>query len=168
MKGSSSNKGWHQQWFYLRSDVDVPLPLYTSRFFGEAPERWGYGPITTERKKIESLLQAVKRLIDADVTGAEVIAAFHERRVLPQMRRARLLDEIVPNAPLEGTVLMTGGLDHEEIKKRLKSMLGSVPSNVVLDAHSSLCLHDDFIEMVSAPTLLLLPLSLGLFTFLFA
>jgi hypothetical protein len=60
------------------------------------------------------------------------------------------------------------GLDHEEIKKGIKSMLGSVPSNVVLDAHSSLCLDDDFIKMVSAPTLLLLPLFLGLFTFLFA
>jgi hypothetical protein len=56
MKGSSSNKRWHQQWLYLRSDVDAPLPPYTIHFFGEALERWGYGPITTERKKIDSLL----------------------------------------------------------------------------------------------------------------
>jgi hypothetical protein len=38
MKGSSSNKGWHQRWFYLRSDADTPLPSYTSRFFREALE----------------------------------------------------------------------------------------------------------------------------------
>jgi hypothetical protein len=38
-KESSSSKGWHQRWFYLRSDADAPLPPYTSRFFGEAPER---------------------------------------------------------------------------------------------------------------------------------
>jgi hypothetical protein len=56
MKGSSSNKGWHQQWFYLRSDTEAPLPPYTGRFFREALERWGCGPITTERKKIDALL----------------------------------------------------------------------------------------------------------------
>jgi hypothetical protein len=33
MKGSLSNKGWHQRWFYLRSDADTPLPPYTSRYF---------------------------------------------------------------------------------------------------------------------------------------
>jgi hypothetical protein len=39
MKGSSSNKGWHQRWFYLRSNANAPLPSYTSHFFKEAPER---------------------------------------------------------------------------------------------------------------------------------
>jgi hypothetical protein len=108
MKGSSSNKGWHQRWLYLRSDADAPLPPYTGRSFGEAPKRWGYGPIAFEKRKIDSLLQAVKRLVDAGVTGAKVIAAFHERRVLPLMWRARRLDEMVPNAPLERTVLVMG------------------------------------------------------------
>jgi hypothetical protein len=78
--------------------------------------------------------------------GAEVIATFHERRVLPLMWRARCLDEMVPNAPLEGTVLVTGELDHEEIRKRMTTS-------------SRWC---------ALPTLLLLPLSLGLFAFLFA
>jgi hypothetical protein len=59
MRGSSSNKGWHQQWFYLRSDADAPLPPYTDHFFEEAPERWGYGPIAADRKKIDTLLLAV-------------------------------------------------------------------------------------------------------------
>jgi hypothetical protein len=40
--------------------------------------------------------------------GPRVIAAFHERSVLPLMRWARRLDEMVPNAPLEGTVLVIG------------------------------------------------------------
>jgi hypothetical protein len=89
MKGSSSNKGWHQRWFYLRSDANMPLPPYTSRFFEEAPARWGYGPIASDKEKIDTLLQAVKRLVNEDVTGAGVIAVFHERRVLPLMRWAR-------------------------------------------------------------------------------
>jgi hypothetical protein len=85
------------------------------------------------------------------MTGARVIAAFHERRVLPLMRRARQLDEMVPNAPLKGTVLMMGELDHEEIKKRIKSVLGSVPFDAALDVHPPMHPNDGFIEMVSAP-----------------
>jgi hypothetical protein len=111
MKGSSLNKGWHQRWFYLRSDADAPLPSYIGRSFGEVPERWGYGPIAAEKNKIDSLLQVIKCLVDADMTRAEVIAMFHERSVLPLIRQTRCLDEMVPNAPLEGTVLMTGRLD---------------------------------------------------------
>jgi hypothetical protein len=111
----------------------------------------GYGPIATDRKKIDTLLQAVKRLVDADVIGARVIAMFHERRVLPLMQRTRHLNEMVPNAPLEGTVLMMGKLDCEEIKKRIKSALESVPFDAVLDAHPPMCPDDDFIKMVSPP-----------------
>jgi hypothetical protein len=59
-------------------------------------------------------------LVDANVTRAGVIAVFHKRRVLPLMRRAGRLDKMVPNAPLEGTMLMTGRLDQEEIKKCIK------------------------------------------------
>jgi hypothetical protein len=33
MKGMTSNKGWHQKWFYLRSDADAPLSQYTSLYF---------------------------------------------------------------------------------------------------------------------------------------
>jgi hypothetical protein len=58
---------------------------------------------------------------------------------------------MVPNAPLEGTVLMTGEFDHEEIKKRIKLALESVPSDAVLDVHPPMRPNDDFIEMVSAP-----------------
>jgi hypothetical protein len=76
------------------------------------------------------------------MTGAGVITTFHERRVLPLMRRARRQDKMVPNVPLEGTVLLIGELDHEEIKKRIKLALGRP--------------NGGFIEMVSAPTLLLL------------
>jgi hypothetical protein len=56
MKGTSSNMGWHQKWFYLRSDADAPLPLYTGRYFEVAPAHWGYGPITTKKEKINTLL----------------------------------------------------------------------------------------------------------------
>jgi hypothetical protein len=91
--------------------------------------------------------------VNEDVTRVGVIVAFHERRVLPLMRWAHHLDEMVSNVPLEETVLVTGELDCEEIKKRIKSALGSVPSDAVLNVHPSMCPDDDFIEMVSTPIL---------------
>jgi hypothetical protein len=105
--------------------------------------------------------------VNEDIIGAKVIAAFHERRVLSLMRRARRLDEMVPNAPLEGTMLMTGELDREEIKKHIKSMLGSIPSNAALNVHPPMHPDDGFIEMVSAPHSSPPPFSLGFFVFNF-
>jgi hypothetical protein len=99
--------------------------------------------------------------VNEDVTRARVITMFHERRVLPLMWWARQLDEMVPNAPPEGTVLVTGELDREEIKNCIKSVLGSVPSDATLDVHLSMRPDDGFIEMVCAPTLPLLPFALA-------
>jgi hypothetical protein len=70
--------------------------------------------------------------------------------VLPLMRRAHRLDEMVPNAPLERTVLVMEELNHEEIKKHIKSVLGSIPSDATLNLHPLMRLDDGFIEMVSA------------------
>jgi hypothetical protein len=98
--------------------------------------------------------------VNEDVNGARVIATFHERKVLSLMRWARQLDEMVPNASLDGTMLVTGELDREEIKKCIKSVLRSIPSDAALVLHPPMHPDDGFIEMVSAchP---LPPLSLG-------
>ena len=37
MRLSTSNKGWHSQWFYVRDDVSIPLPKYTGCLIEEAP-----------------------------------------------------------------------------------------------------------------------------------
>jgi hypothetical protein len=100
-------------------------------------------------------------LVNEDIIGARVIIMFHERWVLPLMWWARRMDELVPNAPLAGTMLMTRELDHEEIKKRIKLALGSAPSNAALNIHPSMRPDDGFIEMVSAPTIPLLLFSLA-------
>jgi hypothetical protein len=101
--------------------------------------------------------------VNEDVTGARVIAVFHERRVLLLMRWARRLDKMVPNAPLEGTMLVTGELDREEIKKHIKSVLRNVPSDAALDIHPPMRPDDGFIEMVSAPHSSPPPFFLGFF-----
>jgi hypothetical protein len=78
----------------------------------------------------------------------------------------RWLDEMVLNAPLERTVLMIEELDREEIKKRIKSTLGSIPSNDTLDLHPPMHPNDGFIKMVSAPHPPSSPFSLRPFAFL--
>ena len=38
MRLSTSNKGWHSHWFYLKNDAAAPLPEFTVRLIEEAPE----------------------------------------------------------------------------------------------------------------------------------
>jgi hypothetical protein len=57
MKGSSSNKGWHQR----------PCHRSPVAFLGGQ---------ASKKKKIDSLFQVVKHLVDAGITGVGVIAAF--------------------------------------------------------------------------------------------
>ena len=37
---STSNKGWHSYWFYVKDDVVAPLPAFTGRLIEEVPETW--------------------------------------------------------------------------------------------------------------------------------
>ena len=37
MRLSTSNKGWHSQWFYLKNNGIVPLPEFTRHLIKEAP-----------------------------------------------------------------------------------------------------------------------------------
>jgi len=45
---TSSNSGWHSEWFYLRNDPEHPLPAYTGEWIDKAPEKWSYGPEKAE------------------------------------------------------------------------------------------------------------------------
>ena len=37
---STSNKGWHSQWFYLKNDAAAALPEFIERLIEEALESW--------------------------------------------------------------------------------------------------------------------------------
>ena len=41
MRLSTSNKGWHSQWFYVKNDAAAPLPVFTGRYIVETPGSWG-------------------------------------------------------------------------------------------------------------------------------
>jgi hypothetical protein len=41
---TTSNKGWHKQWFYLKNDPVTLLPIFSSSFIESAPKTWVWGP----------------------------------------------------------------------------------------------------------------------------
>ena len=40
MRLSTSNKGWHSQWFYVKDDVAAPLSVYSGCLIEEVPKSW--------------------------------------------------------------------------------------------------------------------------------
>jgi hypothetical protein len=84
----------------------------------------------------------MQRLVNVSVTGAGVITAYHERRVLPLMRQERHLFDMVPGASPEGMVLVAASLDRTEVKKRVKSALGITITDAELDIHPPM--HPDY------------------------
>ena len=59
MRLSTSNKGWHSQWFYVKDDAAAPLPVFSGRFIVEALGPWKWGIPVKEKKHINDLLAAL-------------------------------------------------------------------------------------------------------------
>ena len=57
---STSNKGWHSQWFYLKNDAAAPLPEFTGCLIEEALEQWRkWGIPEKDKKKIRYHIAAI-------------------------------------------------------------------------------------------------------------
>jgi hypothetical protein len=97
----SSNRGWQEGWFYLRNNDDR-LPPYTGRVMTERLPKWRWGAPGSEQRKLQPLLDTLKRLRDDSLTATGVVAAFHQWRVLPLMAWLLHLDQMEEGAPLEG------------------------------------------------------------------
>jgi hypothetical protein len=54
-----------------------------------------------------------------------VAAAFHRRRVLPLMQRWLRIDEMTPEASLEGSRMLHESLPLDEVTRRARWMVGS-------------------------------------------
>ena len=53
MRLSTSNKGWHSHWFYIKNDAAAPLPEFTGRLIEEVLELWRrWGVPEKDKKKI--------------------------------------------------------------------------------------------------------------------
>jgi hypothetical protein len=65
-------------------------------------DNWTYGVVDEEKPKLQPLLDALRRLRQRGLTAGMVAVVFHRRRVLPLMQRRLWIDEMTPEASLEG------------------------------------------------------------------
>ena len=57
---STSNKGWHSQWSYLKNTAAAPLLEFTGRLIEEALESWRkWGVLEKDKKKIWDHITAI-------------------------------------------------------------------------------------------------------------
>jgi hypothetical protein len=63
--------------------------------FREKPDSWGYGVSTPQhRRRLGSLLAALKNLATRGLTAAGVLAFLHHRRIVPLMERPLCIFEM--------------------------------------------------------------------------
>ncbi|XP_072151143.1 uncharacterized protein [Setaria viridis] len=158
VKTSASHKGWHNQWFYVKSYPDSPLPAFTGRTIDAAPEVWAYGPVEKKKKRFSDLLQAIEQLKRNGLTGAGVIGAYHARRVAPLMLRTRPLGAMTPDTPTEGTALATGTLAASEIRQWLREALEDKDVKYPIPGHPPMRPEAGFIDLVRSWGIIFLPL----------
>jgi len=123
MRLSTSNKGWHSQWFYIKDDQSATLSRYSGRLIIEAPELWLWGCPTPAKKHLADLLVAIRSLKVWGVKGSGIIGAYHARRVAPLMVRVLPLYRMVPGESFEGTVLADEALAPSEVAQRIKEAM---------------------------------------------
>jgi hypothetical protein len=67
----------------------------------------------------------MRRLRQCGLTAGMMAAAFHRRRVLPLTQRQLWLDEMMPEASLEGNRMSHESLSLDEVARRARWMVGS-------------------------------------------
>jgi hypothetical protein len=115
-----SNKGWQNQWFYLRNDGGM-LPPFSQRVETAAGMNWRWGATRKNQEKLQPILQALQKLRDVGLTAAGVAAAIHHRRVLPLAERRLRLAEMKPGVNLEGSQMSSTSLSVDDLLKRVVS-----------------------------------------------
>ena len=110
MRLSTSNKGWHLHWFYVKDDVAAPLPVFSERIIEVVLGPWKWGVSNKDKKKIKDHLAALQILKERGVKGSGIIGAYHMWRVAPLMRHARPLHMMAPEVSLDGTAIVDEAL----------------------------------------------------------
>jgi hypothetical protein len=95
---TTNNAGWERGWFYLRN-AEPDLPAYTGLVLREKPNSWGHEVSTAQhRRRLDSVLAALKNLVTRGQTAAGVLAFLHHRRVVPLMERPLCIYEMTEEA----------------------------------------------------------------------
>jgi hypothetical protein len=88
-------------------------------------ENWLYDVVDVEKPRLDPLLIALRQLRQRGLTAAAVAAAFHRRRVMPLSLRRLRLDQMTPEAPLEGSRMSHESLPLDEVVRRVRRMVGN-------------------------------------------
>jgi hypothetical protein len=88
-------------------------------------ENWSYGIVEEDKPKLQPLLDTLRRLRQRGLTAGMVAAAFHRQRVLPLTHRRLRLDEMTPEASLEGSRMLHESIPLDEVAWRAQWMVGS-------------------------------------------
>jgi hypothetical protein len=81
-------------WFYLCNDGAGLLP-YTGKVLMAKTDTWLHDVSPPARqRRLESLTTALRRLADAGLGAASIIANFHHRRIVPLMERELCIFEM--------------------------------------------------------------------------
>jgi hypothetical protein len=95
---TTNNAGWERGWFYLRN-AEPGLPPYTGLVLRERPDSWRHGVSPpSHRRRLDSLLAALRNLAARGLTAATVLAFLHHRRVVPLMERPLRIFEMTETA----------------------------------------------------------------------
>jgi hypothetical protein len=95
---TTNNSGWEWGWFYLRND-EPGLPPYTGLVLRERPDSWHHGVSPPQhRRRLESLLEALRDLAGCGLTAEVVLAHLHHRRIVPLMERPLRIFEMTEAA----------------------------------------------------------------------
>jgi hypothetical protein len=83
---TTNNAEWERGWFHLRND-GPGLP-YTGKVLKEKADSWHHSLFPSSRQDwLESILLALKGLVDAGLGAASVLTNLHHRRIVPLMGR---------------------------------------------------------------------------------
>jgi len=157
MRLSTSNKGWHSHWFYIKDDIAAPLPAFSRRIIKDILESWKWGVSDKDKKKIKDHLTTIQILKERGVKGSGIIGAYNAWRVVLMMRRALPLHMMALMVSLNGTALAEGALSPSEVVQRIKEVMEPSKDTVgvILDfvfpvpGHPPMRLEPGFIDFVS-------------------
>jgi hypothetical protein len=91
---TSNNVDWEKGWFYLRND-SASLPPYIGKVLMAKSDAWHHSVSPPARqRRLESLTTVLRRLADAGLGAASIIANFHHRRIVPLMERELCMTEM--------------------------------------------------------------------------
>ena len=75
MRLSTSNKGWHSQWFYVKDDAATPLPEFIGCLIEEVLDSWRkWGVSKKDKKRIQDHLTAIQILKERGMKGLGIIS----------------------------------------------------------------------------------------------